>query len=45
MYGTLDTIMSITRDDVLTYIKRNFAKDNIVISVAGCTKKKKLLRY
>ncbi len=43
MYGTLDTIMSITRDDVLTYIKRNFAKDNIVISVAGCTKKEEII--
>jgi len=43
VYGTLDTIMSITRDDVLTYIKRNFAKDNIVISVAGCTKKEEII--
>ncbi|NEV49400.1 insulinase family protein [Wolbachia pipientis] len=43
VYGTLDTIMNITRDDVLTYIKRNFAKDNIVISVAGCAKKKEII--
>ncbi|ONI56307.1 insulinase family protein [Wolbachia pipientis wUni] len=43
VYGTLDTIMSITRDDVLTYIKRNFAKDNIVISVAGCAKKEEII--
>ncbi|WP_434732582.1 M16 family metallopeptidase [Wolbachia endosymbiont of Zygogramma bicolorata] len=42
-YGTLDTVMSITRDDVLTYIKRNFAKDNIVISVAGCAKKEEII--
>ncbi|WP_341821299.1 pitrilysin family protein [Wolbachia endosymbiont (group A) of Myopa testacea] len=42
VYGTLDTIMSITRDDVLTYIKRNFAKDNIVISVAGCATKEEI---
>ncbi|MDX5462116.1 MAG: pitrilysin family protein [Wolbachia endosymbiont of Tetragnatha montana] len=43
VYGTLDTIMNITRDDVLTYIKRNFAKDNIVISVAGCAKKEEII--
>ncbi|MFP3015738.1 MAG: M16 family metallopeptidase [Wolbachia sp.] len=43
VYGTLDTIMNITRDDVLTYIKRNFAKDNIVISVAGCGKKEEII--
>ncbi|UPA55273.1 insulinase family protein [Wolbachia pipientis] len=43
MYGTLDTRVSITRDDVLTYIKRNFAKDNIVISVAGCAKKEEII--
>ncbi|WCR53035.1 MAG: putative zinc protease [Wolbachia endosymbiont of Ctenocephalides orientis wCori] len=36
-YGTLDTVMSITKDDILAYIKRNFAKDNIVISIAGDT--------
>lgn len=42
-YGTLDTIANITRDDVLTYIKRNFAKDNIVISVVGCVKKEKMM--
>ncbi|MDE5061353.1 MULTISPECIES: M16 family metallopeptidase [Wolbachia] len=42
-YGTVDTIMSITRDDVLTYIKRNFTKDNIVISVAGCAKKEEII--
>jgi len=41
-YGTLDTVMSITRDDVLTYIKRNFAKDNIVISVVGCATKEEI---
>ncbi len=43
VYGTLDTIMNITRDDVLTYIKRNFAKDNIVISVVGCIKKEETI--
>ncbi|WP_250295284.1 M16 family metallopeptidase [Wolbachia endosymbiont of Oedothorax gibbosus] len=43
VYGTPDNIMSITRDDVLTYIKRNFAKDNIVISVAGCAKKEEII--
>lgn len=43
VYGTLDTIMNITRDDVLTYIKRNFAKDNIVISVVGCAKKEEII--
>lgn len=42
-YGTLDTITNITRDDVLTYIKRNFAKDNIVISVVGCIKKEETI--
>ncbi len=42
-YGTLDTVMTITRDDVLTYIKRNFAKDNIVISVVGCVKKEEII--
>ncbi|MBA8758106.1 insulinase family protein [Wolbachia pipientis] len=42
-YGTLDTITNITRDDVLTYIKRNFAKDNIIISVAGCAKKEEII--
>ncbi|MGL9757406.1 MAG: M16 family metallopeptidase [Wolbachia sp.] len=41
-YGTLDTIMSITRDDVLTYIKRSFTKDNIVISVVGCATKEEV---
>jgi zinc protease len=41
-YRTLDTVMSITRDDVLTYIKRNFAKDNMVISVVGCATKKEI---
>ncbi|MGL9725914.1 MAG: M16 family metallopeptidase [Wolbachia sp.] len=41
-YGTLDTIMSITRDDVLTYIKRNLTKDNIVISVVGSIKKEEV---
>ncbi|WP_341808605.1 pitrilysin family protein [Wolbachia endosymbiont (group E) of Neria commutata] len=42
-YGTLDTITNITRDDVLTYIKRNFAKDNIAISVVGCVKKEEII--
>ncbi|MDR2831457.1 MAG: insulinase family protein [Rickettsiales bacterium] len=42
-YGTLDTITSITRDDVLTYIRRNFTKDNIVISVVGCTKQEEII--
>ncbi|MDM8335204.1 M16 family metallopeptidase [Wolbachia pipientis] len=41
-YGTLDTIKSITRDDVLMYIKRNFTKDNIVISVVGCVTKEEV---
>ncbi len=41
-YGTLDTIMSITRDDVLTYIKRSFTKDNIVISIVGCATKEEV---
>ncbi|MGL9717848.1 MAG: M16 family metallopeptidase [Wolbachia sp.] len=41
-YGTLDTIMSITRDDILTYIKRNLTKDNIVISVVGCVTKEEV---
>ena len=41
-YGALDTAMSITRDDVLTYIKRNFAKDNMVISVVGCATKEEI---
>lgn len=41
-YGTLNTVMSITRDDVLTYIKRNFAKDNMVISVVGCATKEEI---
>ncbi|NUX01732.1 insulinase family protein [Wolbachia endosymbiont of Madathamugadia hiepei] len=41
-YGTLDTVMSITRDDVLTYIKRNFAEDNMVISVVGCATKEEI---
>ncbi|MDG7053344.1 MAG: insulinase family protein [Wolbachia endosymbiont of Alcedoecus sp.] len=41
-YGTLDTVVSITRDDVLTYIKRNFAKDNMVISVVGCATKEEI---
>ena len=35
LFGTLDTVTNITRDDILTYIKDNFAKDNIVISVVG----------
>jgi zinc protease len=43
VYGTLDTITNITRDDVLTYIKRNFARDNIVISVVGCVKKEEIM--
>ncbi len=34
--------MSITRDDVLAYVKRNFTKDNIVISVVGCTTKEEV---
>ncbi|CQD07879.1 peptidase, M16 family [Wolbachia endosymbiont of Culex quinquefasciatus JHB] len=41
-YGTLDTIMNITRDDVLTYIKRSFTKDNIVISIVGCATKEEV---
>lgn len=41
-YGTLNTVMSITKDDVLTYIKRNFTKDNMVISVVGCTTKEEV---
>ncbi|MGL9732313.1 MAG: M16 family metallopeptidase [Wolbachia sp.] len=41
-YGTLDTVMRITRDDILTYIKRNFAKDNMVISVVGCATKEEI---
>ncbi|WP_395463684.1 M16 family metallopeptidase [Wolbachia endosymbiont of Cantharis cryptica] len=41
-YGTLNTITNITRGDVLTYIKRNFTKDNIVISVVGCAKKEEI---
>ncbi|MCA4774437.1 M16 family metallopeptidase [Wolbachia endosymbiont of Mansonella perstans] len=41
-YGSLDTVMSITRDDVLTYMKRNFAKNNMVISVVGCTTKEEI---
>lgn len=41
-HGTLDTIMSITRDDVITYIKRGFTKDNIVISVVGCATKEQV---
>ncbi|QIT36349.1 M16 family metallopeptidase [Wolbachia endosymbiont of Brugia pahangi] len=41
-YGILDTIMSITKDDVLAYVKRNFTKDNIVISVVGCTTKEEV---
>ncbi|MGL9682054.1 MAG: M16 family metallopeptidase [Wolbachia sp.] len=41
-YGTLDTVMKITRNDILTYIKRNFAKDNMVISVVGCTTKEEI---
>ncbi|RDD34885.1 insulinase family protein [Wolbachia endosymbiont of Cylisticus convexus] len=41
-YGTLETVMSITRDDILTYIKRNLTKDNIVISVVGCAKKEEV---
>ncbi|APR98228.1 M16 family metallopeptidase [Wolbachia endosymbiont of Folsomia candida] len=43
VYGTLDTITNITRDDVLAYAKRNFAKDNIVISVVGCIKKEEMM--
>ncbi|MGL9718490.1 MAG: M16 family metallopeptidase [Wolbachia sp.] len=42
VYGTLDTAMSITKDDVLTYMKRNFTKDNIVISVVGCATKEEI---
>ncbi|MDG7056367.1 MAG: insulinase family protein [Wolbachia endosymbiont of Meromenopon meropis] len=42
-YGTLNTLMGITRDDILTYIKRNFAKDNMVISVVGCTTKEEII--
>ncbi|WP_333023194.1 M16 family metallopeptidase [Wolbachia endosymbiont of Pentidionis agamae] len=42
-YGTLDTITKITRDDVLAYIKRNFAKDNIVISIVGSAKKEEIV--
>lgn len=34
--------MSITRDDVLTYIKRSFTKDNIVISIVGCATKEEV---
>ncbi|WCR58062.1 M16 family metallopeptidase [Wolbachia endosymbiont of Ctenocephalides felis wCfeJ] len=41
-YGTFDTIMNITRDDVSTYIKHNFTKDSIVISVVGCTTKEEV---
>ncbi len=41
-YGTFNTIMSITKEDILTYIKRNFTKDNIVISVAGCATKEEI---
>lgn len=43
-YGTIDTIMGITRDDVLTYIKRNFTKDNIVISAVGSIKKEEITK-
>ncbi|QOD38814.1 M16 family metallopeptidase [Candidatus Wolbachia massiliensis] len=41
-YGTLNTVMNITRDDVLTYIKRSLTKDNIVISVVGCATKEEV---
>ncbi|QKX01455.1 insulinase family protein [Wolbachia endosymbiont of Cruorifilaria tuberocauda] len=41
-YGTFNTIMSITRDDILTYTKHNLTKDNIVISVVGCTKREEI---
>ncbi|OEY87110.1 peptidase M16 [Wolbachia pipientis] len=38
VYGTLSTVTSLTREDILGYIKRNFTKNNIVISVVGAVK-------
>ncbi|MDN5247619.1 MAG: pitrilysin family protein [Wolbachia endosymbiont of Tyrophagus putrescentiae] len=38
-YGNLETITSITREDILTYMRHNFTKSNIVISIAGSVKK------
>lgn len=43
-FGTLDTIANITRDDVLTYVKRNFTKNNILISVVGSVEKKEIAK-
>lgn len=43
-FGTIYTIQNITRDDILTYIKRNFAKDNIMISVVGSTTKEEVTK-
>jgi zinc protease len=33
--GTKDSIASITRDDLKNYVRRNFARDKLVISVVG----------
>ncbi|MDD9331798.1 MAG: pitrilysin family protein [Wolbachia sp.] len=43
-YGTLSAVENITRNDVVRYIKDNFAKDNIVISTVGSTRKEELIK-
>lgn len=43
-FGTMDTIKNITRDDILTYIKRNFTKNNMSISVVGSTTKEEITK-
>lgn len=40
--GTLETIATITRDDIFRYIRNNFTKDNIVISVVGSVKREEV---
>jgi zinc protease len=39
---TLDAITNITQEDVLSYVKCNFTRDNIVISVVGSVKKEEI---
>jgi len=43
-FGTMDTIQNITRDDIVTYVKRNFTKNNMSISVVGSTTKEEVTK-
>lgn len=43
-FGTMDTIQNITRDDILTYVKYNFTKNNMSISVVGSTTKEEITK-